>query len=392
MPLTDVAIRALKPEAKRYSRTDERGLVLEVFPTGGMLWHYRYRVNGKPERVTLGRYPALSLKQARQERDRREILVAQGQSPAAQKRLTRQGMGPEVTVAEFGERFFREIVNRDRKDTTIPRRYFDKSIVPAIGNKPVREVTTEDVRTIIWRKKNEGFDAAAGAIRGVLKRLFDYAMTAGLAATNPVMALPMRHVHRARSRDRALAPDEIRVFLKAVVESNVRKQFKVALRLILLTLVRKSELMLARWEHVDVEKAEWHIPAENTKTGKPHIVYLSPQALALFAELHSLAGGSELVLPGRGSLTKPFAHNAINNALKVALRGQDIPAFTIHDLRRTASTLLHEHGWPADVVEKALNHTIGGVRGVYNRAEYAGQRKEMLGFWGAYLEGWGKGV
>jgi integrase len=339
MPLTDVAIRALKPEAKRYSRTDERGLVLEVFPTGGMLWHYRYRLNGKPERVTLGRYPALSLKQARQERDRRESLVAQGQSPAAQKRLTRQGMGPEVTVAEFGERFFREIVNRDRKDTTIPRRYFDKSIVPAIGNKPVREVTTEDVRTIIWRKKNEGFDAAAGAIRGVLKRLFDYAMTAGLAATNPVMALPMRHVHRARSRERALAPDEIRVFLKAVVESNVRRQFKLALRLILLTLVRKSELMLARWEHVDVEKAEWHIPAENTKTGKPHIVYLSPQALALFAELRSLAGGSELVLPGRGSLTKPFAHNAINNALKVALRGQDIPAFTIHDLRRTASTL-----------------------------------------------------
>ena len=119
-------------------------------------------------------------------------------------------------------------------------------------------------------------------------------------------------------------------------------------------------------------------------------MYLSPQALALFAELRSLAGGSELVLPGRGSLTKPFAHNAMNNALKVALRGQDIPAFTIHDLRRTASTLLHEHGWPADVVEKALNHTIGGVRGVYNRAEYAGQRRDMLGFWGKYVEGLGR--
>ncbi len=116
MPLTDVAIRALKSEAKRYSRTDERGLVIEVFPTGGMLWHYRYRVNGKPERVT---------------------LVAQGQSPAAQKRLTRQGLGPEVTVAEFGERFFREIVSRDRKDITIPRRYFDKSIAPAGGSELV---------------------------------------------------------------------------------------------------------------------------------------------------------------------------------------------------------------------------------------------------------------
>jgi len=392
MPLTDLAIRALKPQASRYSRTDERGLVLEVFPTGGMLWHYRYRLNGKAERVTLGRYPALPLKQARLERDRREAMVAQGQSPAAQKRLAKVALAADTTVAAFGERFFREVVAKDRKDLTLPRRYFDKAIVPAIGHKAVREVTTEDVRAIIWRKKEEGFDAAAGAIRGVLKRLFDYAMSAGLATANPVLALPMRHVHRARSRERALAPEEIRVFLKAAVDSNVRRQFKVALRLILLTLVRKSELMFARWEHVDFEKAEWSIPAEHSKTGKPHLVFLSPQALALFTELRSLAGGSELVLPGRGTLTKPFAHSAINNALKVALRGQDIPAFTIHDLRRTASTLLHEHGWPADVVEKALNHTIGGVRGVYNRAEYSGQRRGMLEFWGEYVDRLGKGA
>jgi integrase len=386
MPLTDTAIRALKPKAKRYSRTDERGLVLEVFPTGGMLWHYRYRLNGKQERVTLGRYPALSLKLARAERDKRETLVAQGQSPAVQKQLAKQGAAPDTTVADFGERFFRDVVAKDRRDLTIPRRYFDKSIVPAIGTKAVRDVTTEDVRAIIWKKKDEGFDAAAGNIRSVLKRLFDYAQTAGLVTTNPVLALPMRHVHKARARDRALSPDEIRAFLKAAFESNIRRQFKIGLHLILLTMVRKSELLLARWEHVDFEQAEWHIPAEHSKTGKPHIVFLSRQAVALFGELRALAGGSELVMPGRGSLTKPFAHNAINTALKTALQGQDIPAFTIHDLRRTASTLLHENGWPSDVVEKALNHTIGGVRGVYNRAEYAPQRREMLQFWADTIE------
>ena len=386
MPLTDTAIRALKPKATRYSRTDERGLVLEVFPTGGMLWHYRYRLNGKQERVTLGRYPALSLKLARAERDKRETLVALGQSPAVQKRLAKQGAAPDTTVAEFGERFFLDVVAKDRRDLTIPRRYFDKSIVPAIGAKAVRDVTTEDVRAIIWRKKDEGFDAAAGNIRSVLKRLFDYAQTAGLVKTNPVLALPMRHVHKAKARERALSPDEIRAFLKAAFESNIRRQFKIGLHLILLTMVRKSELLLARWEHVDFEQAEWHIPAEHSKTGKPHIVFLSRQAVALFRELHALAGGSELVMPGRGSLTKPFAHNAINTALKTALQGQDIPAFTIHDLRRTASTLLHENGWPSDVVEKALNHTIGGVRGVYNRAEYAPQRREMLQFWADTIE------
>ena len=151
-------------------------------------------------------------------------------------------------------------------------------------------------------------------------------------------------------------------------------------------MVRKSELLLARWEHVDFEQAEWHIPVENSKTGKPHVVYLSRQSLALFKELRLLAGGSELAMPGRGSLTKPFAHNSINTALKTALQGQPIPAFTVHDLRRTASTLLHENGWASDVVEKALNHTIGGVRGVYNRAEYAIQRREMLQFWADYIE------
>jgi integrase len=231
-----------------------------------------------------------------------------------------------------------------------------------------------------------GFDAAAGALRGVLKRLFDFAVTLGLIQANPVLALPMRHGHKSRSRERALSEAGISAFLEAALESNIRRQFKVALQLILLTLVRKSELLLARWEHVDFYNAEWHILAEHSKTGKPHVVYLSQQAITHFKTLHLLACGSALVLPGRSSMTRPFAHNAINSALKVALRGQDTPAFTIHDLRRTASTVLHEKGWPADVVEKALNHTIGGIRGVYNRAEYEPQRREMVQFWADFID------
>lgn len=386
MALTDTALKALKARDKVFTVADDRGLYVEVFPTGGVVWRYRYRLNGKPEKLTLGKYPALTLKNARRKRDEAAEAVAMGTSPAVQKQLAKVAAADATTVAEFGERFFREIVAKDRADLTIPRRYFDKSIVPAFGNKPVRDVSTEDVRAVIWKKKDEGFDAAAGQIRGVLKRLFDFAMTAGLVQSNPVLALPMRHVHKAKARERALTPEEIRTFLRAAFESNIRRQFKLGLHLILLTMVRKSELLLARWEHVDFDQAEWHIPAEHSKTGKPHIVFLSSQAVALFKELHALAGGSELVMPGRGSLTKPFAHNAINNALKVALHGQTIPAFTIHDLRRTASTLLHENGWPSDVVEKALNHTLGGVRGVYNRAEYASQRREMLQQWADYVD------
>lgn len=386
MALTDTALKALKPKVKIYTVTDERGLYVEVFPTGGVVWRFRYRLNGKAEKLTLGKYPALTLKNARIKRDEAAQAAAMGKSPAAEKQQAKVTAAESATVSEFAETFFKEIVEKDRQDTKIPRRYLDKVIIPAIGAKPVRAVTTEDVRSIIWKKKDEGFDAAAGQVRGILKRLFDYAMTAGLVTSNPVLALPMRHVHKARSRDRALSADEIRTFLRAAIESNIRRQFKLGLHLILLTMVRKSELLLARWEHVDLDAAEWLIPAENSKTGKAHVVYLSRQAVDLFKELQPLASGSELVMPGRGSLTKPFAHNSINTALKVALRGQDIPAFTVHDLRRTASTLLHENGWASDVVEKALNHTIGGVRGVYNKAEYSDQRREMLQFWADQIE------
>jgi integrase len=318
MPLTDTAIRALKPKATRYSRTDERGLVLEVFPTGGMLWHYRYRLNGKQEQVTLGRYPALSLKLARAERDKR------GTSRFPVAPSTCRSCRPSAP----------------RRSATSPPRTFA----------PTRRPPGSSPRTRYSRCRCGTF------------------------------------TKRRRASARCPPTKSARAFLKAAFESNIRRQFKIGLHLILLTMVRKSELLLARWEHVDFEQAEWHIPAEHSKTGKPHIVFLSRQAVALFGELHALVGDSELVMPGRGSLTKPFAHNAINTALKTALQGQDIPAFTIHDLRRTASTLLHENGWPSDVVEKALNHTIGGVRGVYNRAEYAPQRREMLQFWADTIE------
>lgn len=387
MSLTDTTLKALKPSDKPYIVSDDRGLYVEVFPTGGIIWRYRYRLNGSREKLTLGKYPDLTLKNARRKRDDAAQIVALGQSPAQKKQRAKVADADTVTLKEFAKRFFKDIQERDRKDSTMPRRYLDKDILPYIGSKLVREITAEDARYVIWKKKEQGFDAAAGQVRGLLKRMLDYAVTCGLLGANPVAALPMRHIYRAVSRDRALTTEEICVFLQAVHASNIRRQFKIAFHLILLTLVRKSELLLAQWKDVHLDDGQWHIPEENSKTGKPHIVYLSTQAASLFKQLKPLASSSAWVLPGRGTLAKPFAHNALNKALKVSLQGQAIPAFTIHDLRRTASTLLHESGWSSDVVEKALNHTIGGVRGVYNRAEYAEQRKEMLQVWSNTIDG-----
>ncbi len=176
----------------------------------------------------------------------------------------------------------------------------------------------------------------------------------------------------------------MRTYLEVLYRSNIRRQFKLALNLILLTLVRKSELLHALWRQVDFKLGEWALPGESVKNEKPHIVYLSRQATEILVELKTLAGDSEFVLPGRGSLNKPFASNALNKALEGV--NFPIPPFTIHDLRRTGSTILHERGFSSDVVEKALNHTIGGVRGVYNRAEYAEQRREMLQSWADYVD------
>ena len=365
--------------------SDFEGLSLEVLPSGSRSWRYRYSLHGKAEKVSVGRYPAISLVAARKRREEYAEMVAHGRSPARHKQAERLALASTTTVFEFAERYFREIVERDCKDPKPIRRYLDNEIYPRLAEKAVREVTSADVQAIVFRKRDGGAPAAAAQIRNLLKRMFEYAMANGVITLNPALTIPMRFITHARPRTRTLSPSELRIYLQTLYQSNIRRQFKLALHQILLTLVRKSELIFARWEHVDFEAAEWQIPAENSKTMAPHIVYLSRQSVEIFRELKELAGGSPWVIPSRGSLTRPFSTTALNQALQGVSFA--IPPFTIHDMRRTGSTLLHEKGFPSDVIEKALNHTIGGVRGIYNRAQYSDQRRKMLQFWADYVEG-----
>lgn len=381
--LTEKAIKALHPRDIRYYVSDNRGLWLEVFPLGGMAWRYRYRLNGRLEKIAIGKYPQVSLKAARLKRDELAQLVAQGKSPAKQKQADRAGLSSQTTMREFGERYYLERIKKDLKDPLHLRRYLDKEILPVLGSKALRDITAMDVQTIVFRKRDHGFPSAAAQIRNLIKRIFDYAIVCQIVQTNPAMATPMRFIKRARTRTRALSNEEISAYLRTLYQSNIRRQFKLALHIILLTLVRKSELLFAKWTDVHFDIAEWHIPPENSKTEQPHIVYMSRQVMELFDELKALASDSEWVLPGRSSLKRPFAKNAMNQALE----GVNFPIepFTIHDLRRTGSTRLHEMGFPSDVIEKALNHSIGGIRGVYNRAQYADHRKQMLQAWADHV-------
>ena len=385
MALTDAGIRALKPRAGRYMVSDGRGLSLDILPSGKMSWLYRYCLDGKYGKVILGRYPDLPLKVAREKRDELAGKVASGKSPALEAKQKRAGLASNPTVREFGERYYKEQVVRNWKDPKSEWRYLDYDVFPSLGERLLKDLNAMDVQTLVYRKRDNGRIAAAMQLRNVIKRMFDYAVEVQLVTLNPAAMVATRFIGKARKRARVLTPKEIRLYLRTIYQSNIRRQFKLALHIILLTLSRKSELLLARWEHVNFEAGEWLVPAENAKTAKPHIVYLSTQVTAMFRELKALAGDSELVMPGRGSLTRPFAGNALNKALEGLTF--DMDPLTIHDLRRTGATLLTEHGFNRDVIEKALSHEAEGIRAVYIVAEYAEQRKKMLQWWGDYVDG-----
>jgi integrase len=222
----------------------------------------------------------------------------------------------------------------------------------------------------------------------VLKQVFAYAIELQLVPMNPTLMVAPRYIGKVTRRKRNLTPKEIREFIMVIYRSNMRRQFKLALHVTLLTLVRKSMLFLARWSEVDYEVGEWTIPKEHMKGRKgeehEHVVYMSTQVVNLFRELQELAGESKFVVPSRSSIWKPFSTTAVNHALEGV--SYNMEHFTIHDLRRTASTQLNENGWAEKVVEKALSHEKGGVAGIYNRAEYASERKRMLQWWADYVD------
>ncbi|WP_296284772.1 tyrosine-type recombinase/integrase [uncultured Acinetobacter sp.] len=387
---TDREIQNFKAQEKRYSVKDKlnNGLFIEVKESGVKSWHYRYTFEGKQERLVIGRYPDLSLKDARQIRDESASKVAKGISPKQEKEDKKTGRLKSVLLKDYGERYLHEVIKKDRKNPYNLILCLNNDIYPFIGHIAVNKITTDDVRRVIWRKKEQGYDASANQVRGLLKRMFDYAVTLGIVPFNPVLAIPTRHVFKNKPRDRYLTTDEIRKFYTTLLNSRIYRPRKLGLLLSLLTLLRKSELLKAEWSHIDFEKRIWLIPVTkaDSKTGNSRemVVYMSDQIIEILKELKTIAGDQPYVFVGRKSGTH-FSHNAFNTSQKNALRLTDIPDFTIHDLRRTASTHLNEQGFNRDAIEKCLNHSAVGVRAVYNKAEYAEERKEMMQKWSDFI-------
>lgn len=388
MALNVPALDALKPRSKPYIVTDREGLYVEVLPTGTVIWRYRFRVDGKREKLTLGTYPALKLKDARKEHAKLRASVAKGENPAREKQDKKRDKASAESLEDFAEAWLKDVGHSDKwRDT---QRYWLKlDVYPSLGNRKINDITAGDVLTLLDSIKKRGSPQSALRVRGIIKQIYDYAIGRQRATVNPAAQIPSKVVHKPQSRSRTLSETEIRAALESIARSGATLQSKLALNLILLTMVRKGELRAAQWEYVDLERGEWHIP--ETKNGKAHIVYLSRQAIARFEELKSISGASPWVLPSRSEPRKPMGESTLNSVLygieyAKLKKGEKWDAFTVHDLRRTASTLLHEQGFDPLVVEKALNHAVRGVAGVYNRAQYAEQRKAMLQHWADYID------
>ncbi len=416
MALTDTKLKNLKPRDKAYQEADGGGLLVVVMPGGAKPWRFRYRMAGKQEKVTLGEYPAYSLAEARQWRDDCAALAKRGLSPMALKRgdpipddakseakelataFLKNWCWQAVakvkakvaeaktadTVEAFAWRWYAEVVEPANSNPRNIKRALEKDVIPAIGTMQVADVDVNDVLAITDSIKARGADQMALQTRNMLKRLFSYAIARNKITFNPAAAVDAKYIAIARSRDVALTSDEIGRLLRAIYQSSMRRSHKLALHLLILCMVRKTELTAARWEELDLDKGEWNIPGERMKKDKPHLVSLSRQAVAMFEELKGLASGSEWVFPSRGSLKKPISHNALNTAVRAM--EHDVRDFVIHDFRRTASTHLHEFGFNSDWIEKALAHETKGIRGVYNRAQYADQRREMLQWWADFVD------
>ncbi|TIR54841.1 MAG: site-specific integrase, partial [Mesorhizobium sp.] len=359
---------------------------------------YDYRVNGRRETVTLGRYGegGISLAEARDRCLAARKMVAAGKSPAQEKQREKRRLSETGTFGDAGRRWFKEAKMAD-STRSMRKAVFDRDILPVWDKRLLTEITSDDLRALCAKVRDRGAPATAIHVRDIIKQVYGYAILHGEKIANPADEVGPASIATFEAKDRALSPVEIRIMLKELENVPTLPTIRLGLKMILLTMVRKSELLDATWDEVDFENAVWSIPKERMKRKKPHNVYLSRQSLDIMIALKTCAANSRYVLPSRYDADEPLSRatfNRITMAIVDRAKKQDLPLapFTVHDLRRTGSTLLNEIGFNRDWIEKCLAHEDSrSSRGVYNKAEYEPQRRHMLQEWADMIEAWAAG-
>jgi integrase len=388
MSLTRLQVEHAKPLAKPYKLFDGKGLYLEVAPTGSRWWRFKYRIGGKEKRLSLGVYPDVGLKEAREKLDDVRKQLAARIDPSEQRKAQK------VALIERVENTFEAIAREwftlnspkwasTHGDKTIRR--LEINVFPWIGSRPLREVTAPELLAAIRRIEARNANETAHRTLQACGRVFRYAVATGRADRDPSRDLsgalaPIIERHHASITD----PKGVGALLSAIETYNGSFTTKCALRLAPLVFVRPGELRKAEWSEFDVDKAEWRIPAARMKMRSPHIVPLSRQAVEVIEELKPFTGGSRLLFPSALSKEKPMSDNTVNAALRRL--GYTREEMTGHGFRSMASTLLNEQGWNRDAIERQLAHSErDAVRAAYNYAEHLPERRRMMQAWADYL-------
>jgi len=393
--LTDVALKALKPKDKAYKITDRDGMYAHVSPGGNVTFRLDYRLNGRRETVLLGKYTpdGLSLARAREKCIDARRAVSEGRSPAIEKQREKRRLKEAKSFGEFGEKWLTAAPMAD-STRAMRRSIFERELLPVWRNRLLTEITPDDLRAHCGNIVERGAPATAIHVRDILKQIYGFAILHGEKVSNPADEVGPASIATFVPKDRSLSPSEIRVMLKQLEHIATLPTIRLGMRLYLLTMVRKSELQDAVWDEVDFENAVWTIPKERMKRSKAHNVYLSRQVLDIMIALKTCAGNSRYLLPSRYDADAPMSRATFNRVTyavveRAKAEGLPLEPFTVHDLRRTGSTLLNELGFNSDWIEKCLAHEDGrSSRGVYNKAEYEVQRRHMMQEWSDIVDAW----
>jgi integrase len=389
MALTALAIKHLKPKAKMYRVADSGGLCIEISPAGGKLWRWRYTFRGKAQMLALGKFPAVTLEQARRKRDEARLLVEAGKHPGREKKAQKLRHMVE------GENTFEKVARHwhENRGGKLNKKYHAQCLVrmethvfPKVGSLPITEITIPDVVRVVEKVGEKGTIATAKWVKQVMSQIFRYAAQRGMCQFNPAADVrdvlpPTEQKHYA-----CIPLAELPALLLAMKAYSGDHLTTAALQLLALTFVRTGELIGAQWSEIDFDKAEWHIPKERMKMRRPHVVPLSRQALDVLKNLHKRTGTKANIFHSQRSRN---VRHISNGAVLMALRRMGYQnRMTGHGYRSLASTILNEKHYSPDVIERQLAHEDSDkIRSAYNRAEYLPERKKMMQDYADYLGG-----
>lgn len=378
MPLTELAIKHLKPKAKLYRVADSGGLCLEVTPNGSKLWRWRYRFLGKGQLMALGKYPAVSLAKARKLRDEQREILETGKHPAREKKARKlrqayEGANTFEKIARDWHAVRQTRLNEKYRTQNLAR--LERLVFPLIGSLPVTEITIPDVVHVVEKIGKRGTIETANRVKQMISQVFRYATQRGLCLHNPAADLRDILPSVEEKHHACIHPSEYPELLQTIAKRK-NDLGKIAMQLLALTFVRTSELIEAQWQEIDWDRAEWHIPKERMKMKRPHVVPLSRQSIVLLKELHKNTGDTNYLFYSTGSKSRHIS----NGILLMSLRRMGYSKrMTGHGFRTLASTILNEKGYPPDVIERQLAHEESDkIRAAYNRAEYLPERKKMM--------------